>query len=441
MAIEKLNSGASWADITPLDSQFLYGYPNTERMSEGVHDPLLASALYLSDGSCGVLLVSADIIWFNKATTRSVRGRIASATGVPERHILLSASHTHSSPTPFDALFTEMDSTVPPADPNYRSRLEDGIVKAAVEAFHASEPARVGLAVADATGVGTNRHDPKAPSDLEVPVLMVQSADGERNLAMLLVLAMHPTVLHEDSRLVSGDFPGLARARIQKELVGADCPVLYHMGAAGNQSPRHVTESNTFAEAERLGGILANAVGRVYSAIAYEKTASVQCLTEEIELVPRQLPTQQQALQELQDARSRFEHLKQSGAPRTETRTAECDLFGAQETAVLSGAAEDGRLQKAVASCQPAEVQVIAIGPWRFVAWPGEVYVEFGLQIRTRDPKAFVITLANGELQAYLVTQEAIDKRFYEAGNAIFQSPDSPQKLVDTSLKLLASLD
>jgi hypothetical protein len=40
-------------------------------------------------------------------------------------------------------------------------------------------------------------------------------------------------------------------------------------------------------------------------------------------------------------------------------------------------------------------------------------------------------------LQGYLVTQEAIDKNVYEAGNATFKSPDSPRMLVDATVKLL----
>ena len=67
---------------------------------------------------------------------------------------------------------------------------------------------------------------------------------------------MHPTVLHEDSTLVSGDFPAMTRQYLQEHVLGADCPVLYHTGPSGNQSPRHVTRANTFDEAERLGGLL-----------------------------------------------------------------------------------------------------------------------------------------------------------------------------------------
>jgi hypothetical protein len=83
---------------------------------------------------------------------------------------------------------------------------------------------------------------------------------------------------------------------------------------------------------------------------------------------------------------------------------------------------------------------VIDFGGWSLVAWPGEVFVEFALQLRQLYPDAFVITLANGELQGYLVTAEAVEQNCYEAGNAIFASPAAAEKLVDATLGLLSKV-
>ena len=83
---------------------------------------------------------------------------------------------------------------------------------------------------------------------------------------------------------------------------------------------------------------------------------------------------------------------------------------------------------------------MIDFGGWSLVAWPGEVFVEFALRIREQYPNAFVITLANGELQGYLVTAEAVEQNCYEAGNAIFASPAAAEKLVDATLALLSKV-
>ena len=59
-------------------------------------------------------------------------------------------------------------------------------------------------------------------------------------IACMVAYAMHPTVLHEDSTLISGDFPHFTRAFLQGGVLPAGCPMLFHSGASGNQSPRHV---------------------------------------------------------------------------------------------------------------------------------------------------------------------------------------------------------
>jgi hypothetical protein len=71
------------------------------------------------------------------------------------------------------------------------------------------------------------------------------------------------------------------------------------------------------------------------------------------------------------------------------------------------------------------------------VGWQGEVFVEFGLQVRQSHPDAYIISLANGELQGYLVTADAVAEHGYEASNALFRSPDSGNLLVQRTLDLL----
>ena len=109
---------------------------------------------------------------------------------------------------------------------------------------------------------------------------------------------------------------------------------------------------------------------------------------------------------------------------------------GAEETAELARAARDGRLEAALRKCVPAEVQVISVGPWRFAGWPGEFFVEYALELRRRCPECFVFTMANGELQGYIVTPEAAARGVYEATNAVF-GPENGSRFVETTLALL----
>ena len=432
-----LVAGAASKDISPVDSQFLFGYPHVERYSTGVHDPLLSAALYLFDGRTAIMFISNDIIFFIKSSVQRIRDRIEQALGLPGANVMITATHTHSGPIIVNCISNEADATVPNADPEYVSFLEDQVVTSARAAHKNACPAQLGFALADSTGVGTNRRDPRGPADHKVPVLIVRTADGAKNIAAMMVVSMHPTVLHEDSTLVSADFPGMARAFLRENVLGETCPLLYHSGPCGNQSPRHVTRANTFEEANRLGAILGTAVEKAIPGICTTSEVSLRCAREFLDLPRKTFPTVVEAEAKLDKAVLRLQELRQTNAPHQEARTAECDWFGAEETLVLAKAARDGRLEKAYTSCLPAEIQIIEVGPWCFVGWPAEVFVEYGLAVKARKERACVISLANGELQGYIVTPEAAAEGGYEASNGLF-GPECGRMLVNKTLDMLA---
>jgi neutral ceramidase len=432
-----LVAGAATADITPSDSQFLFGYPHVRRYSTGVHDRLLSSALFLSDGETPLLLVANDVIYVSRATVRRARNRIAKKIKIPAANVMITATHTHSGPLTVDTVSNEGDAAVPRTDPRYVERLEDGIVEAAVQAFRSARPAEIGFGIADGSCVGTNRHDPQGPAIPETPVVVVRDADSKAYLAAMVVCSMHPTVLHEDSTLISGDFPAMTRQYLQGHVLGEDCPVVYHTGPCGDQSPRHVTRANTFDEATRLGEMLGKSIAGAIGSIEYPKRIPLSCARTMIDLPRRGFPTVDQAEQQVLQAAERLETLRRSKADGREIRTAECDWFGSEETLALAKAAAAKRLNAAVASVMPAEIQVMRVGPWFFVGWPGEVFVEFALTVKASYPNCHVVSMANGELQGYLVTEEAVRGRWYEAMNSLFASPEAGMMLVNRTLALL----
>jgi len=434
-----LLAGAAVMDITPTDSQFLYGYPHVSRYSTGVHDPLLCSGLCLDDGQKQILFLTTDIIFISKALCRTVRQDISARIGIAPENILLSASHTHSGPITVNYVSNSQDAVVPPADEAYLRFLQERIIATAQLAWQNRQEAKAGLVTADSTGIGSNRHDPAGPADHEVPVLLIKANRDDANIACMLICSMHPTVLHEDSTLISADFPGMARRYLQTQLLGDSCPVLYHTGPAGNTSPRHVTSANTFAEAERLGRILAEAVMRVVPGMDFSTDLPLELVRAEIDLPRKVFPSLATAQVILLSARKKLELLCAEQAAKQAIRTAECDWFGAEETLALAQAAAEGRLEEAYASCLPAEIQIFKVGPWRFVGWQGEVFVEYALAVKKAFAHTYLISLANGELQGYLATAEAAAGGSYESANALF-SPTAGQVLVDTTIRLLKEL-
>ncbi|MBN2580348.1 MAG: neutral/alkaline non-lysosomal ceramidase N-terminal domain-containing protein [Pirellulales bacterium] len=438
--IHSLMAGAAAVDVTPTGRQFLFGYPHVPRDSTGVHDPLWSSALFLSDGRTPLLLVANDVIYISRETARRVREGIHEQTGIPPAQMMITATHTHSGPMTVDQVSNEADPAVPKTDPRYVAQLEEGIVRAAVEAYRGARPAALGLATADGACVGGNRHDPAGPSDPEVPLLAIRDNSDGCLMALMVVCSMHPTVLHEDSTLVSADFPGMTRQYLQERVLGNDCPVLFHTGPCGNQSPRHVTQSNTFDEAARLGRLLGESI--IQSLANLEEVSDVQlgCAQATVDLPIRTMPSVAEAQSQLEAAARRLDALRRSGADRREVRTAECDWYGAEESLGLARAAASGRLSERIASLMPAEITLMRIGPRYYAGWPCEIFVEFLLMVKAQCPNCHVVSLANGEMQGYLVTEEAVRRGWYEASNSLFAGPDSGLILVNKTLELIKPL-
>ena len=435
---QELLAGVDRVSITPTKPMFLFGYPHVERVSEGVHDPLYASAVVLDNGETVLAMCACDLIFVSKAMAAEARRRISEATGIPGANVLISATHTHSGPITVDMISNRGDTVVPKADREYVAWATGAIARAVVQAYESRRPAELALTVCDAAGVGGNRREDGAAADPEVPALVVRDQADRRVTAVLTAYCMHPTVLHEDSRLVSADFPGCTRTHVEDALDGAI--LVYHTGPEGNQSPRRFVAANTFAEAERLGRILGERIVEATRSLNdddFRASVALGAASSDVMLERRAFPSVEDAEAQLAQVVAHFEQLRREGAPASDVRTAECDVFGAEEAVTMARCAKDGSVDRAAGSALPAELQVLRVGDTCFVGLPGELFVEYSLQIKREASRpAFVIALANGELQGYIVTEDAAAEGGYEAWNGLFP-PAAGDALVAEALNLI----
>jgi len=419
--LKKLQAGVAIIDVTPPKPMFLHGYPHVERISEGVHDPLYASALIIDDGETQIGLCAVDVIFISREISERVRERVQAATGIAGKNLMLSASHTHSGPVIFGDIF--YDPVVPQPDPDYISYLVDRLVQVYVQAFQNKRECKIAIATADGSGVGGNRRSKTDAVDPEVPVIVLKDSETERIFALSTIYCMHPTVLHEDSKLYSADFPGYTREYIRREL-GEEVILLYHTGPAGNQSPRHFVKANTFREAQRLGFLLGQRITDSVKRLDDNQFADWLKLSVKqsaVMLPKKKFMSVEKAENKLKAAKDRLDELRRSNAPAAQIRTAEVDWFGAEENKQLAEMAASGELEQVYQSVLPVEIDVIGIGDNYFVFLPGEMFVEYSLRIKEKSPKkVFVVSLSNGVLAGYLVTEEAEQEGGYEASNSIF---------------------
>lgn len=438
--VRGLRAGFGRTDITPLNPCFLVGYPHVERISTGTHDPLYASAVCLENGGTPLLFISLDLLFITADSTRECRRRIGEVTGIPAQNILIGATHTHSGPHTADVLAWKDDPVVPPLDLEYMNFAMTETVEAAVNAWRNREAAEAAWTTADVRHLaGGNRIDSNGPEDPEAGLLLLRRLSDKSPIAVLSIYGMHPTVLHEDSTLISSDFIAFARREIETALPGVG--VVYLNGVCGDQSPRRSVKAQTFAEAERLGCALG---GRMAEALkkstGFSSDLSLAATRATIELEGKIFPPVREAEAGLTAARSRYEHLKASGAGRAQIRTAECTVFGAEEVLTLAKSELTGDAAAVREKYREAEIQVLRVGDSFVAAWPGEFFVEYGLETkRSAGCPVFIATLSNGELHGYVVTPEAEAARGYEAQMSLFPS-SAGSLFVEKTLELIGEL-
>lgn len=440
-----LLAGAATRELNPSASAPLFGYPGVRRMSTGVHDPILASALYLAAPETtgqGVVILSLDVLFLEPPLARRLRAAVAQEAGVPEACVFIGYTHTHSAPVCARLLAWHGDVGAPEPDLLYQEFILRQSRSAVAEARRCAVPAALAWTSAEARGVGGNRHRPDGVTDPECGILAVRPVSGGAPLATVLVYGMHPTVMHEDSTLISSDFPHYTRLQI-RERFGAGHVTVYLTAPCGDQSPRWFVNGQTFAEAERLGrqlGTAALAALDRLPASAFASEGALRGFLKHVTLPRRKLPTPAMAEDALRAARNHFARLQAEKAPRAEIRTAECAVFGAQSALCLSRAEEQGVLKSFLVEAGEPEIQVLGIHGGVLVGIPGEIFVDYALDLKCRaGSRVFPVSLVNGELQGYICTPDAAVAGGYEAANSLY-APEAGPILVKAALDTLADL-
>lgn len=424
-----LKAGTSLVDISPREGIALAGYPHCPRYNTGVHDPLYAACLYLTNGKREVVIVTLDLLYIGKQLVKKLRNKI----GVD---IMFCASHTHSGPWASTPLASEISENIYPDEEYIQDllqKLEHAIRNAMEITFDAQLGTGIGHCGAE-QGVGGNRRTPNGVCDPSVNVLAVRDMNGVLR-ACLLNYALHPTFLHAESTVVSADYPAYVRRYLRFAFPKA--VFLFAQGTSGNQSSRYHRVAQDFEEAARVGTTLGVAVFHCIKDVRFDSELPIEVHSKEAGLPMKTFPPLEQAEREMLLARQRFAAMDDSDY--ITKRNAELSMFGAENNFYFSRLAQEGALNSDELPC---EVQVVRLGDTLLTGIQGELFVEYGLQIKTLSPfeKTFVFSVTNGSLPGYIYTPQAGREGGYETGTSVF-SDQAGGVVVRTFQDLLKQLD
>ena len=417
-----LEVGFAKVDVTPrLSVPYLNYYPRHTSF-QGVHDRLHLRALAAENDSTRLAIVSVDALGFNRAVLgperdfiAETRARVERRTGIPDRNVLIAATHAHSTPATCATAPLEVHL---PAAADWLDRLAEQIAAAVEAAWTGRAPARLRAAVGLAPGVAWSRRIvtrdgrlvfrlDERPSDDQVvkearddrvPVLL---ASGEGWCGAVIGFTCHPVIV-QTQPLVSADFPGVACGVVERELGARGC--LFLQGACGDVNP--VRGTTDFDDVAACGGSVGGEALRLLSRLRISGTPA---MSEALAVGSEVVEVERRPLPDVAGDEQRAAELE-ALIPLAATDDARREAVAAYRRVI-----EPLRLVRLGDGPVRVEVQALRLGEALVVAVEGELFAELGNRIKEASPApaTFVAGYSNG-MEGYLPTAEAFDEGGYE---------------------------
>lgn len=420
----------SEVSITPQLGNSIPGYFK-DRISNGIKDELYAKALVVESEQKTVVFIVVDAIDLARRDVERIRSRIQEGTGIPQEHIMVSATHTHTGPPVKEGFNSKVNE-------DYMVWLAQKAGDAGVLAYKGRREARIGFGVGQEANIAFNRRfymkdgsvttnpgilnpqidRPAGPIDPEVIVARIDDAATGEPIGVLTNYACHTDTVSGNE--YSADFPG-ALSRTLKQVLGEKTVSLFMLGACGNIN--HIDVSGVTPRDGRnhirMGTILAGEVLKVR-----EKITS---LASELAI----------------DVKQSFFDVEYRSPTDREVQLAELAEQNASTASdmELAFARQVRGIQAAGPGSTNVEIQSVRLGELGIVGLPAEIFVEFGLRIKSRSP--FPITLinelCNGSARGYICVKEAYNQGGYEprTTNNSKLATDAGDRFVEKAVELL----
>ena len=408
--MSSLCAGTAQVNITPDLGCHLVGYFQ-DRVADHIHDELYAKAVVLGNDTQTIGLITCDLIDIPARVIEAAKARIEDVTGVPPGNVLISCTHTHTAPSAVGALGT-------PDMPDYADSLTPKIADAFVMALNSAVPAQIAHTSGNCKEEVHNRRwhmkdgfvrmnpghqnpdaiRPAGPTDPELGLIIIRTADGLRTpIAVYANLALHYVGSSKGTWVSADYFAEFGRAL--QRLAGASFPAVMANGCQGNINNIDFTKPgrtsvHPYHQIERVANVVAAEAWKQWCLLREEDFVADVDLAAELVRVPfkARVPTDE----ELAAARELY-----AGPEAAQ----DADWVYARELVLLSE----------MPTAWTVPVQVLRVGDLGIVGLHGEVFVEVGLDIKSRSPFAqtLVVGIANGSV-GYIATDQALGEGSYE---------------------------
>jgi hypothetical protein len=285
-------AGVAKVDITPdvKASRIPLGGYAARRAAPatGVHDPVFARALVISNGDTRLAIVSLDLCFLPANIRTDVAAELAASNvKLAPDGLFLAATHTHCAPDPLAMHTGNTFVGLPgwtPYDDNLRKFTVQRIAEAIRKADAGMIAVKIGSAVMETKALNRNRRG-DVTVDPALTVLKITKMDGTP-LAAVINFAAHPTLYDDKMMQISADWPGVMTADIEKEL-GADAVCLFLNGAEGDASPNGVDAEKGDAKVAAYGHLMSRTALGLLTSVTMTNDAKVDAWSAKVTLPPR----------------------------------------------------------------------------------------------------------------------------------------------------------
>ena len=228
---ETARMGYGEADITPETVVELVGFFRPDNHSRGIRDPLKLQTMVWEYGGETACLITLDSLGFTVHLSNVLRGLIADLLHTGIDHVMTAFSHTHSAPNAAE-------------EPEYFDFVCRRAQSAVKDALNSLSPALASWGIGENT-VGLNRRTDSTDFDNRLGILSVTAPENESPRVLLLRVTAHANILSSDNYLISADYFGITRERLEARF---GCKIMMIQGASGDVRPRFHQENTEYLE-------------------------------------------------------------------------------------------------------------------------------------------------------------------------------------------------
>ena len=438
--MKTLKAGFARIDVTPQLGAYVEGYINV-RVSDGILDPLLATAVAVSDGDTTAVIISLDALAICRNAAQLAKDAIHEATGIDHDAIIITCTHTHLGPVLFKGSSLWSDDVG-----GVICKKLGGLVKMAVDDL---KPAEMYVNAAD-TPVdisfirrykmkdGSTKTNPNGLSDqIDHPI-----GDSDRRVGLVYFkrenapeIALINFQTHADTiggEKFSADFPKFVRDTYEGAIENSRC--MFINGAEGDTNHFNFVKILPYRP---KGYEMAKHMGRTIAGTAI----SVRALAQKVEgdticTCNRIVKTQHNKAKNPEDV----ERSKMIVKLYEEGRIAE--YTDAENMELVTIVAEARRIISMSKETDIKELHLsgLSIGGFALVGFPGEPFTQIGTSVKDASPfdMTFVSCCTNG-YEGYFPVESAFAEGGYEARTSRYKAGIA-ESLIGNGIEILNTL-